>query len=49
MSTYRAWYLSLASSLLVASPWTLQAQSQEPVKMVFAVWHDTAARPRKPS
>ena len=41
MSTYRAWYLSLVSSLLVASPWTLQAQSKEPVKMVFAVWHNT--------
>ena len=41
MSTYRAWYLSLASSLLVASPWAVQAQSQAPVKMVFAVWHDT--------
>jgi hypothetical protein len=41
MSTYRAWYLSLASSLLVASPWTVQAQSEAPVKLVFAVWHDT--------
>lgn len=41
MRTYRAWYLSLASSLLVAGPFTVQAQSQAPVKMVFAVWHDT--------
>ena len=41
MSTYRALYLSLTSCLLVASPWSLQAQSEAPVKLVFAVWHDT--------
>jgi hypothetical protein len=41
MSTYHASYLSLAAFLLVASPWSAQAQKEAPVKMIFAVWKDT--------
>jgi hypothetical protein len=43
MSTYRAWYLSLAGFLLVASPWSAQAQSEAPVKLIYAVWKDSSA------
>jgi len=42
MSTYRAWYLSLAAFLLVAGPSAALAQKEPPLKMVFAVWKDTA-------
>ena len=38
MSAYRAWYLSLAAFLLVASPWSAQAQKEAQVKMIYAVW-----------
>jgi hypothetical protein len=41
MSTYRGWYLSLAAFLLVASPWSAQAQKDAPLKMVYAVWKGT--------
>src|SRR5436190_2549290 len=40
MSTYRAWYLSLAAFILVAGPRPLLAQSDAPLKMVYAVWKD---------
>jgi hypothetical protein len=43
MSTYRAWYLSLAGFLLVAGPVPALAQKEPPLKMVYAVWKDTAA------
>ena len=43
MRTYHASYLSLTALLLVASPWSAQAQTEAPVKLVFAVWHDTTA------
>ena len=38
MSTYRPWYLSLTAFLLVASPWSAQAQEEAQVKMIYAVW-----------
>ncbi|HEY8197167.1 MAG TPA: hypothetical protein VIG04_09320 [Gemmatimonadales bacterium] len=43
MRTYHASYLSLTAYLLIANPWSAQAQAQTeaPVMMVFAVWHDT--------
>ncbi len=41
MSTYPAWYLSLAAFLLVASPMSVRAQAQAPMKMIYAVWSDT--------
>ena len=41
MSTYHAWYLSLGGFLMVASPGSAHAQKDVPVKMVYAVWHDT--------
>ena len=43
MSTYRAWYQSLAGFLLVAIPGSAQAQKETPVKLVYAVWEDTTA------
>jgi hypothetical protein len=43
MSTYRAWYLSLTAFLLVASPWSALAQTETPVKLIYAVWKDSAA------
>ena len=42
MSTYRAWYLSLAAFLLVAGRLPAQAQDEAPLKMIYAVWSDTA-------
>ena len=41
MSTYRTWYLSLAAFLLVANPWAAQAQTEAPLKMIYAVWKDS--------
>ena len=41
MRTSHASYLSLTALLLVVSPWSAQAQTEAPVKLVFAVWHDT--------
>jgi hypothetical protein len=41
MSTYRAWYLSLAAFLLVANPWAARAQTEAPLKMIYAVWKDS--------
>jgi hypothetical protein len=46
MSTYHTWYLSLAAFLLVASPWSAQAQKEASVKMIFAVWKDTTGAER---
>ena len=43
MSTYRAWYQSLAGFLLVAIPGSAQAQKEEPVKLIYAVWEDSTA------
>ena len=43
MRSYRAWYLSLAAFLMVGSPLPAQAQAEPPLKMIFAVWKDTAA------
>lgn len=43
MSTNRPWYLSLTAFLLVASPGSTQAQTDAPLKMVYAVWEDTEA------
>jgi hypothetical protein len=41
MSTYRAWYLSLAAFMLVAGPRPALAQKDAaPLKMVYAVWGD---------
>ena len=40
MSTYRAWYLSLAAFLMVAGPLSAQ-ESAPPLKMIYAVWKDT--------
>ena len=40
MSTYRAWYLSLAAFLMVAGPLPAQ-ESAPPLKMIYAVWKDT--------
>jgi len=40
MSTYRSWYLSLATFLLVVSPSPALAQKDGPLKMVYAVWGD---------
>jgi len=42
MSTYRAWYLSVATFLLVAGAVPAMAQSEPQLKMVYAVWEDTA-------
>ena len=39
MSTYRSWYLSLATFLLVAMPSSAWAQDGS-LKMVYAVWGD---------
>jgi hypothetical protein len=39
MSTNLRWYL--AGFLLVACPWSAQAQKETPVKLVYAVWHNT--------
>jgi hypothetical protein len=41
MSTYRAWYLSLAAFLLVASPLPAQDQAEPQLNMIYAVWKDT--------
>jgi hypothetical protein len=43
MSTYRAWYLSLAAFMLVAGPLPAQAQEESELKMVYAVWKDPGA------
>jgi hypothetical protein len=43
MSSYRAWYQSLAGFLLVAIPGSAQAQKEEPVKLIYAVWQDSTA------
>ena len=43
MTTYRAWYQSLAGLLLVAIPGAAQAQEEAPVKLIYAVWHDSTA------
>ncbi len=43
MSTYRAWYLSLAAFLLVAGRLPAQAQDEAPLKMIYAVYSDTAS------
>jgi hypothetical protein len=43
MSAYHAWYLSLAAFLLVASPWSAQAQEEAQVKMIYAVWANPTA------
>ena len=43
MSTYRAWYLSLAAFLLVAGRLPAQAQDEAPLKMIYAVFSDTAS------
>ena len=42
MSTYRAWYVSLAAFLLVPGPLPAQAQDEAPLKMIYAVFNDTA-------
>jgi hypothetical protein len=42
MSTYRAWYLSLTAVLLVPGPSLAQAQEEAPLRMIYAVWSDTA-------
>src|SRR5918995_1144571 len=42
MNTYRAWYQSLAF-LLVAIPGLAQAQTEAPVKLIYAVWEDSTA------
>jgi hypothetical protein len=42
MGTNRLWYLSLTAFLLVASPWSAQAQT-DGLKMVYAVWEGTGA------
>jgi hypothetical protein len=39
MSTNLGWYL--AGFLLVASPWSAQAQKEAPVKLIYAVWHNS--------
>jgi hypothetical protein len=41
MSTYRAWYVSLAAFLLVAGRLPAQAQDEAPLRMIYAVWSDT--------
>ena len=41
MGTYRALYLSLAAFLAVGGPLTAQAQTEPPLKMVYAVWKGT--------
>jgi hypothetical protein len=41
MSTYRAWYLSLAAFMAVAGPSLAQAQDKPELKMVYAVWKST--------
>jgi hypothetical protein len=46
MIIYHTWYLSLAAFLLVASPWSAQAQKEASVKMIFAVWKDTTGAER---
>jgi hypothetical protein len=46
MSTHRVLYLPLMAFLLVASPWSAQAQKEASVKMIFAVWHDTTGAER---
>jgi hypothetical protein len=43
MTTYRAWYQSLAGFLLVAIPGAAQAQTEAPVKLIYAVWEDSTA------
>ena len=40
MGTYRAWFQSLAVFLLVGGPLPAQAQEEQPLKMVYAVWKD---------
>ena len=40
MGTYRAWFQSLAAFLLVGGPLPAQAQEEQPLKMVYAVWKD---------
>jgi hypothetical protein len=42
MSTYGAWYLSLAAVLLVASPLPAHAQEEASLRMIYAVWKDSA-------
>jgi hypothetical protein len=41
MSTYRAWYVSLAAFLLVATQVPAEAQDEAPLRMIYAVWSDT--------
>lgn len=43
MSTYRAWQLSLGAFLLVAGPLQAQAPTEQPLKMIFATWKDSAS------
>jgi hypothetical protein len=43
MTTYRAWYQSLAGLLFVAIPGAAQAQEEAPVKLIYAVWQDSTA------
>jgi hypothetical protein len=41
MSTYHAWYLSVAAFLVVVSPGSAQAQTESSMKLIYAVWKDT--------
>ncbi len=43
MSTYRAWYVSLAAFLVVAGPLPAQAQDEAPLRLIYAVFSDTAS------
>ena len=45
MGTYRAWFQSLAVFLLVGGPLPAQAQEEQPLKMVYAVFvQDTTGK-----
>ena len=41
--TNPVWYQSLAGFFLVAIPGVAQAQTEEPVKLIYAVWEDSTA------
>ena len=43
MSTYRAWYVSLAAFLLVAGRLPAQAKDEAPLRLIYAVFSDTAS------